>query len=76
MPAPPSPVTHQRLLDSLPTITGRPVAEWVRAMDDAPGLVRFTERVAWLRSQHQLPHGHASAIVRECDLRRAERSLS
>lgn len=67
--------THQRLLESLPVITGRPVAEWITEMEQAPGLLRFQERVAWLRDMHELPHGHASAIVHECDLRRSRRVM-
>jgi hypothetical protein len=32
--------------------------------------LRFEERVNWLRDEHSLPHGFASAIVHEQDLRR------
>ena len=35
-----------------------------------PGLLRFEERVIWLRDEHSIPHGYATAIVHEQDLRR------
>jgi hypothetical protein len=39
-------------------------------LESGPGLLRFEERVSWLRDEHNLPHGFASAIVHEQDLRR------
>ena len=32
--------------------------------------MRFEERVIWLRDEHSIPHGYASAIVHEQDRRR------
>jgi hypothetical protein len=40
-------------------------------LDDGPTLLRFDERVTWLRDEHSLPHGYARAIVHEHDKRRA-----
>ena len=34
----------------------------------------FDERVTWLQDEHALPHGYASAIVHEHDVRRRQRS--
>ncbi|WP_235608746.1 DUF4287 domain-containing protein, partial [Frankia casuarinae] len=39
-------------------------------LDDGPGLLRFAERVNWLRAEHDLPHCYAAALVHEADLRR------
>ncbi|UFQ16250.1 MULTISPECIES: DUF4287 domain-containing protein [Streptomyces] len=41
---------------------GRPVEEWQRLVRGSP-LTRHMELVAWLKSEHGLGHGHASAIV-------------
>lgn len=65
--------THRNLLSHIPQCTGREVKDWLRALDDGPALVRFEEKVSWLRSEHGLSHGHAKAIVHEHDLRRAAR---
>lgn len=62
--------THRNLVSRIPQVTGRQLAEWFEAMDRGPGLVRFEERVGWLRDVHEIPHNFASAIVREHDKRR------
>ncbi|WP_229345387.1 DUF4287 domain-containing protein [Streptomyces flavotricini] len=36
---------------------GREVSDWLRAVDDGPSLVRFEEKVSWLRGAHAGPHG-------------------
>jgi hypothetical protein len=63
--------THQSLLGRIPQATGRDVDTWLQALDDGPGLVRFEERVQWLRGEHSLPQGYARALVHEHDRRRA-----
>jgi hypothetical protein len=63
--------THRSLLARVEPVTGRPLDSWFRALDDGPGLVRFDERVNWLRDEHELPRGFARAIVQEHDRRRA-----
>jgi hypothetical protein len=63
--------THQSLLARVPDVTGQHLDAWFHALDDGPGLVRFDERVNWLRDEHELPHGYATAIVHEHDRRRA-----
>jgi len=68
-----SEATHQQLLDRVPTATGRGIDEWFKALEAGPALLRFEERVNWLRDEHGLSHGHASAIVHEHDLRRGAR---
>jgi hypothetical protein len=67
--------THQMLLARIPGATGRPVQEWLGQLEEGPGLLRFEERVNWLRDEYNLSHGHATAIVHEHDLRRAHRSF-
>jgi len=41
---------------------GRPVEEWLELVRRSP-LERHGERVAWLKDEHGLGHGHANAIV-------------
>ena len=65
--------THQQLLDRVTKSTGRDVTEWFKELEAGPSLMRFDERVNWLRDEHSLSHGHASAIVHEYDLRRSAR---
>lgn len=63
--------THQSLLARIPEVTGRQLPHWFGCLDNGPGLIRFEERVSWLRDEHSLPHGYAQAIVHEHDRRRA-----
>lgn len=67
--------THRNLLARVPAATGRTMADWFRAVDDGPAFLRFEERVKWLRDEHNLPHGYATAIIHERDLMRAARSF-
>ncbi|MCX4660717.1 DUF4287 domain-containing protein [Streptomyces uncialis] len=67
--------THRNLLARIPHCTGREVSEWLRTVEDGPAFFRFDEKVSWLRSEHDLAHGHAKAIIHEYDLRRAARKL-
>ena len=50
-------------------VTGRDLIHGL-SLSDGPGLLRFEERVGWLRDEHGIPHGYASAIVHEQELRR------
>ena len=65
--------THQQLIARVPSVTGRELPEWFSALEDGPGLLRFDERVNWLRDEHNISHGHATAIVHEHDKRRGKR---
>jgi hypothetical protein len=67
--------THRNLLSRIPHCTGRDISDWLRTVDEGPGLLRFEDKVSWLRSEHDLAYGHAKAIVHEYDLRRAARRL-
>jgi hypothetical protein len=71
MSMPPSEETHQSLLARIPTATGQDLPAWLGYLDDGPALLRFDERVSWLRDSHAIPHAYARAIVHEHDLRRA-----
>ncbi len=66
--------THQSLLGRIPEVTGRQIPEWFASIDAGPALLRFEERVAWLKDEHELPHGYATALVYEHDQRRARAS--
>ncbi len=68
--------THAQLVARIPEATGRGLGEWMATLDAGPGLLRFDERVNWLRSEHDLPHSFASAIVHEHALARAARRSS
>lgn len=68
-----SEATHQQLVDRVPAATGRDLPEWFQEIEAGPSLMRFEERVNWLRDEHGLAHGHASAIIHEYDLRRGAR---
>ncbi|MFE3516848.1 DUF4287 domain-containing protein [Streptomyces sp. NPDC059166] len=67
--------TRRNLLSRTPQCTGRDIADWLRTVDDGPSLLRFEEKVSWLRGEHDLTYGHAKAIIHEHDLRRAARRL-
>ena len=68
-----SEATHEQLIARVPQVTGRDLPEWFRTLDEGPGLLRFDERVNWLRDEHNISHGHATAIVHEHDKRRGAR---
>jgi Domain of unknown function (DUF4287) len=63
--------THQQLLDRITHVTGHDVSHWLRCLESGPTLLRFEERVDWLRREHELPHGYAAAVVHEQDKRRS-----
>jgi hypothetical protein len=62
--------THESLIERLPKVTGHDLAHWLARVDEGPSLLRFAERVNWLRDEHNLPHHYAAALVHEADLRR------
>lgn len=41
---------------------GKPVAHWLALLDGVQDK-KHLEQVAWLKSEHQLGHGHANALV-------------
>lgn len=59
--------THQMLVDRVPDATGKPLREWFDVVEDGPSFTRFDDRVNWLRDEHDLPHGYATAIIHEMD---------
>ncbi|WP_424213433.1 DUF4287 domain-containing protein [Streptomyces sp. BI20] len=67
--------THRNMISRIPRCTGRELAWWLREVDEGPSLVRFEEKVSWLRGAHELSYGQAKAIIHEYDLRRAARRL-
>lgn len=67
--------THQLLVARITEVTGRPLQEWFGQLDAGPGLLRFDDRVQWLRDEYNLAHGPATAIVHEHALKRAHRSF-
>ncbi len=41
---------------------GRPIAEW-KALIRSSGITKHMEIVNWLKSEHEMGHGHANALV-------------
>ncbi|MFG2291159.1 DUF4287 domain-containing protein [Streptomyces sp. NPDC048595] len=41
---------------------GRPIEEWIDLIRASP-LTKHSELVTWLKTAHQLGHGHANALV-------------
>ena len=41
---------------------GRPIAEWKELIRASP-LTRHSDLVQWLKSEHEMGHGHANALV-------------
>ncbi|MEV8534387.1 DUF4287 domain-containing protein [Streptomyces sp. NPDC051211] len=67
--------THRNMIDRIPQTTGRDLSDWLRAVDEGPSLVRFEEKISWLRGAYELSYGQAKAILHEYDLRRAARKF-
>ena len=65
--------THSKLVERIPRVTGRELHDWLATVEDGPSLSRFEEGVNWLRDEHGVPHGHATAIIHEHRRRRAAR---
>ena len=70
-----SEATHQQLIERVPQVTGRDLPQWFETLENGPGLLRFDERVNWLRDAHALSHGYATAIIHELDKVRAAARL-
>jgi len=68
--------THKALVARIPQATGRDMKEWFGELEQGPAFLRFDDKVNWLRSEHELSHGQATAIVHEYDMRRAARKLA
>ena len=66
---------HRNILSRIPQVTGREIGDWLRAVDEGPSLLRFDERVNWLKNEHNLSSGYAKAIIHEYDRRRAARQF-
>jgi hypothetical protein len=65
--------THQQLLERIPEVTGRQLPHWFETLEEGPALLRFEERVSWLKAEHSISHGYATAIVHEHDRHRHSR---
>jgi hypothetical protein len=68
--------THHNLLSRIPAVTGRPIDDWLKAVDDGPALLRCEEKIDWLRREYGISYGYAKALVHEYDLRRAAARMS
>ncbi|MBB6120201.1 DUF4287 domain-containing protein [Nocardiopsis algeriensis] len=75
MPVTRSPEIHAKLIERIPTVTGRGLHEWFDALDEGPGLIRRSDRAGWLADEYDLPHWYANALVIEYDRRRRNRSI-
>ena len=67
--------THQMLVDRVPDATGKPMKEWFEVVEAVPSFGRFDDRVNWLRDEHELAHGYATAIIHEMDKAKAARRV-
>ena len=67
--------THRQLVERIPSVTGKSLKEWFSTLEQGPSLLRFDEKVNWLRDQFSVAHGHATAIVHEYDKQRAARNM-
>ncbi|MQA80366.1 MAG: DUF4287 domain-containing protein [Streptosporangiales bacterium] len=70
-----SPETHRNLLDRIPAATGRDLREWFSEIEEGPSFLRLDEQANWLRDEHGLHHGYASALAHEHHRRRTARSI-
>ena len=68
--------TQRNLMARLPEVTGRTLTDWFQAIDAGPALLRFEERVSWLRSEFNLSYGYASALIHEHDVHKAARAFA
>jgi hypothetical protein len=64
---------HNGVLQRIPQVTGRALPQWFETLDEGPALLRFEDRVSWLRGEHEMPVSYAQALVHEHDLRRSRR---
>jgi hypothetical protein len=42
---------------------GQPIAHWIDLINTKTELTRHSDLVAWLKHEHGLGHGHATALV-------------
>ena len=68
--------THKALVARIPEATGRDLKAWFVELEQGPAFLRFDDKVQWLRSEHDLSHGQATAIVHEYDMRKAARNMN
>ena len=62
MPIDPQPKGPASYFPSIEKTYGKPIAHWLDVLD-AAGPRKHMEYVAHLKSEHQLGHGHANALV-------------
>jgi hypothetical protein len=62
MPANETPKGPASYFPSIEKTYGQPIDHWLNLVGQLEGM-KHLERVAWLKSEHGLGHGHANAIV-------------
>jgi len=62
MPADEKPRGPASYFPSIEKKYGQPIAHWLALVGELKDM-KHMERVAWLKSEHGLGHGHANAIV-------------
>jgi hypothetical protein len=55
-------VTYKAYIDTIKADTGKD-PEYFQALAKEKGLVKYSELLAWLKSDCGLGHGHANAII-------------
>jgi hypothetical protein len=62
MPADDKPKGPASYFPSIEKTYGQPMAHWLNLVGKLEGM-KHMEKVAWLKSEHGMGHGHANAIV-------------
>jgi hypothetical protein len=62
MPADDKPKGPASYFPSIEKTYGQPIAHWLNLVGNLEGM-KHMEKVAWLKSEHGMGHGHANAIV-------------
>jgi hypothetical protein len=56
------PKTPRSYFPSIEQKYGRPIEEWMRLLD-TPNTRKHSDLVTWLKTTHNMGHGHATALV-------------
>ena len=57
----------ESMLLNLETKTGKPIAQWIEIINAQP-FTRTSEKVNWLKKEHNLTHGYAGLVIYQAKL--------